>query len=162
MRHLLTWLVVMTLLLGACGGADEGDMGDHGGMGTIDTSSFGRPGDMDAADLTISISTLDTFRFEPAEVAIEKGQTIAFEVTNDGELPHEFVLGTEAFQERHEMGMADAGTELPPDEPYAVGVEPGETKTVAWTFTKSGTFLYGCHVEDHYTDGMVGTIAVEG
>jgi uncharacterized cupredoxin-like copper-binding protein len=74
-------------------------------MGSIDTSAFGEPGEMDMADRTIAVSMFDTFRFEPIELSVEAGETIAFEVRNEGELSHEFALGADAFQEQHEMEM---------------------------------------------------------
>lgn len=168
-RRLLTALVVL-LTLGACGDAPrdespatpaDGGMGDHGGMSSADTSAFGEPADVDMADRTINVSMFDTFSFQPTEVSVKMGETVAFEVTNEGEIPHEFVLGDRAFQEQHEAEMADMGGDLPPDEPFAVSLQPGETKTVAWTFSRMGSFEYACHVAGHYDAGMVGPISVQ-
>jgi uncharacterized cupredoxin-like copper-binding protein len=131
------------------------------GMGSTDTAAFGEPGEVDMADRTIGVSMFDTFRYEPTEISVKAGETVAFEVTNEGKVPHEFVLGDRSFQEQHEAEMAEMGGDLPPDTPYALGVEPGETKTLAWTFTKEGSFTYACHVPGHFAAGMVGTITVE-
>jgi uncharacterized cupredoxin-like copper-binding protein len=153
------------LVLSACQGdvpqtPADGGM-DHAGM-DADTSAFGEPGDIDMADRTIQVSMFDTSRYEPAEVSVELNETIAFEVTNEGELPHEFVLGDRAFQEDHETEMAGMGDELPPDELFAITVQPGDTESLAWTFSEAGTFEYACHVAGHYDAGMVGTISVQG
>jgi uncharacterized cupredoxin-like copper-binding protein len=159
--------VGLLTVLTACGGVDgeggvgaTGGLGDHGG-GHADTSAFGRPAEVDTADRTVHVSMFDTFRYQPEAVSVELNETIAFEVTNEGELPHEFVLGNHAFQKDHEDEMSGMGDELPPDEPYAIGVNPGETKSLAWTFSEQGTFEYACHVVGHYDAGMVGTISVE-
>ena len=168
-QMLLRGSVGIALVLSACADASEdespatpadGGMGDHGGMGSIDTSAFGRPGNVDMADRTIRVSMFDTSSFQPAEISVEMGETIAFEVTNEGELPHEFVLGDQALHEQHEAEMTDMGDVVPPDEPFAVSVQPGEAKTLAWTFSRMGTFEYACHVAGHYDAGMVGPISV--
>lgn len=170
-QKLLAGSVGIILALSACGDAprDEspptpagGGMGDHGEMGSVDTSAFGEPGDIDKADRTIGVSMSDTFTYQPAELSVDMGATIAFEVTNEGELAHEFVLGDRAFQEQHEAEMTDMGGAVPPDEPYAVSVQPGETKSLVWTFSRVGTFEYACHVAGHYGAGMVGPISVQG
>lgn len=157
----------LILVLVACGGGDAGGAagtpdhgGNHGGMGPADTSAFGEPGSVAMADRTVAVSMFDTFRYEPADVTVERNETIAFEVTNEGELPHEFVIGDRAFQADHEEAMTGMGEELLPDEPFAIVVEPGATESLAWTFSEPGTFEYACHVDDHYDGGMVGTISV--
>ena len=58
--------------------------------------------------------------------------------------------------------MSDVGGDPPSDEPFAVSVEPGEAKTVAWTFSQVGAFEYACHVAGHYDAGMFGSISVQG
>ena len=169
-QKVLAGSVGIILALSACADAPQdespatpadGGMGDHGGMGSADTSAFGMPGDVDEADRTIRVSMFDTFYYQPAELSVEMGETIAFEVTNEGEVPHEFVLGDQAFQEEHEAEMTDMGDDLPPDETFALSVQPSETETLAWTFNQAGTFEYACHVIGHYDAGMFGRISVE-
>jgi uncharacterized cupredoxin-like copper-binding protein len=158
------------LVLAACSNATDDPASDgdpsvsstdgSGGMGE-GSFAFGEPGEPDAADRTVRISALDAFRFDPEQVSVAMGETILFEVTNEGELQHEFVIGDEAFQDEHEMEMAGMGDMvMVADEANAFLLEPGETKTLAWTFTVPGTFLYGCHVPGHYSAGMVGSITV--
>nr|MBA2599966.1 cupredoxin domain-containing protein [Actinomycetota bacterium] len=169
-QKLLAASVSIIFALSACGDAPRGEspatpadggMGDHGGMGSADTSAFGMSAEVDEADRTIRVSMVDTFYYQPAEVSVEMGETIAFEVTNEGEAPHEFVLGDGAFQEEHETGMTEMDGELPPDESFALSVQPSGTETLAWTFSKAGTFEYACHVSGHYDAGMFGRIAVQ-
>lgn len=164
-------LVTMSLAPSACGTdapkrpatSPDGDgMADHGTMGAVDTSAFGEPGDADTADLTVPISMFDTFSFQPDEISVRRGDTVAFEVTNEGALSHEFVVGDQLFQEQHEADMPEQGGDLPSDEPFAISVQPGETKSLAWTFTEEGSFTYACHVSGHSIAGMTGTIVVKG
>lgn len=171
MRHWGRVAALVLISLGACGTDEpregsgsptQGGMGDHAGMGGADTSAFGEAADAHMADRTLAVSMFDAFSFEPSEIAVDQGEMIAFEVTNEGEVPHEFVLGDDAFQREHEAEMSDMGSEFPPDEPFAIGVQSGETKTLAWAFTEAGTFEFACHVPGHYLAGMVGTITVAG
>lgn len=163
-------LAVVTVLLAACASSDdspavpgstEGSMSTMPGMDDSMTFTFGEPGDPDSADRTVDVKLLDELRFDPAEIDVEVGETVTFVVTNDGQAPHEFVLGGEDVQDEHEMEMADMGGGLPMDEPNAIALSAGETKSLTWTFTEPGQILYGCHVPGHYLGGMVGTITVE-
>jgi uncharacterized cupredoxin-like copper-binding protein len=148
---------------GASASATDGgmDMDDHGGDGG--EFAFGEPGDPADADRVIEVTTSDDLQFDPSLVSVEMGETIEFQVSNPGTVAHEFVIGDEPFQEAHEDEMAEMeGDMLPPDEVYAIGLEPGETRSIAWTFSADGVVEYGCHVPGHYDAGMVGTVTVEG
>lgn len=164
--------LVMVALVGsltvACGASssfapvDEPASSSDGGMdhgGTESTFSFGSPGDTSQVDRTIEITMLDTMRFDPERIEVMTGETIRFEVSNPGQGPHEFVLGDEAFQIGHGAGMGSASA-LPPDEANSIGLAPGTSKDLLWTFGEPGTVLYGCHVPGHYDAGMVGTVEV--
>lgn len=129
------------------------------GMGNT-TFTFGKPGDPGMADQTIKVSQLDTLRFAPATIDAKVGETVKFVISNTGQLPHEFAIGDMAFQEQHEKEMRAAQGSMSADEPNVVSVMPGESKTVIWTFTRSGAVLYGCHQPGHYAAGMVGEIQV--
>lgn len=166
-------LIVLSLLApvtAACSGsAEDGGEGQASAtqsvmpsmdMGGSQGFTFGRPGDPNEADRTVEISQLDSFAFEPSELEVQMGETVTFEVTNDGETPHEFVLGDEMKQREHESQMQEMGGQMMPDEPNAITVEPGETKSLTWTFTEMGTVQYACHISGHYAQGMVGTITV--
>lgn len=137
------------------GGHDGMDMGEGDG-----SYAFGMPGAENEVDRTIEVEQFDDFRFEPASIEVSVGETIRFDVKNSGIANHEFVLGDAEFQAMHEDEMAEMGTELAPDEPYAIGLEPGTSKSLVWTFTEPVTIEYGCHVPGHYAGGMVGTIEV--
>ena len=43
---------------------------------------------------TIEVSMADTMRFSPEQLTVSAGDVVKFVVTNEGELNHEFVLGT--------------------------------------------------------------------
>jgi len=92
---------------------------------------------------------------------VHAGETVAFKVTNQGALPHEFVIGDATVQAEHEQEMATGGMSGMSDASFAVDVPPGQTTTLVYTFRKPGTLLYGCHVPGHYAGGMQGALVVQ-
>jgi uncharacterized cupredoxin-like copper-binding protein len=88
------------------------------------------------------------------------GVPVTFVVTNAGAIRHEFVLGDAAAQQEHEVAMQSMGGTMAADDPDAIGVDPGVTKELTWTFTQPGEMLAGCHVPGHYPAGMKGVITV--
>lgn len=160
----LTWLAVPLVLSGlvACGGGPSGGGTagghDHGGGDAphMSTEAFGSAGDPDETDRTVAVATLDSLEFDPEELEVEVGDTVTFEVTNEGSTDHEFVIGDAAYQRAH--GPAMEGMEH--DDGNGVFLEPGADGTVTWTFTEPGEVLYACHVNGHYEAGMVGRIDV--
>ena len=110
---------------------------------------------------TIALTATDQFRFVPDRIEVQVGETVAFEVTNSGVLPHEFVIGDVGVQAEHETEMAaHAGMAAMHDKPFAITVPAGKTARLTHTFGEPGTLLYGCHIPGHYAAGMVGTIVV--
>jgi uncharacterized cupredoxin-like copper-binding protein len=107
---------------------------------------------------TIRVNTTDTLRFTPEALAIRAGETIAFEVSNPGALPHEFFIGTAAEQEAHEGEML-SGAPMHA-EPGQVDVPARSTVRLVYTFNQPGSLEYGCHVPGHYSAGMRGTITI--
>ncbi len=122
---------------------------------------FGEPADPADADRVIEIVTDDDFTFTPSEMTIAVGETITFEVTNKGNLAHDFTLGRSDLQDEHDIEMAEMGGMAMADEPNAFMIEPGETKELTWHFTEGGEVLIGCHVPGHYAAGMKAEITVE-
>jgi Cu+-exporting ATPase len=115
-------------------------------------------------DRTILVEAADDLRFTPDAVTVKGGETVAFVIRNTGAVPHEFVVGDEAVQAKHEQEMAagkDGSMTAMGAKPYAVDVPPQATVTLVYTFDKPGRLLFGCHVPGHYAAGMMGTIVVE-
>ena len=78
-----------------------------------------------------------------------------FIVHNTDPIEHELIVGDEATQHIHEVG-----TDALHRGPGAVSVAPGTTAETTYTFPRSGTLLYGCHLPGHWAYGMRGTIAI--
>lgn len=79
------------------------------------------------------------FKFEPAMLTVKAGQPVRVIVSNTGVLEHTFTIT--------DLGV---DTKLP----------VGQTATVEFTSTKSGTFELFCSVPGHREAGMVGTLVV--
>lgn len=107
---------------------------------------------------TIEVLTSDALRFDPTEITVSAGETVRFEVTNDGQTVHEFLIGDEAAQEEFAAEMAEGGGHHATD--AGVTVEPGATETFEYTFDEAGELLAGCHEPGHYEGGMVASISV--
>lgn len=88
------------------------------------------------------------------------GETVRFEVTNEGATRHGFYLGDAEAQEHHAEEMAEMG--MGHDEPNGVSVEPGATETLEYTFGQSGETLAGWHEPGHYEAGLVASMTVAG
>jgi uncharacterized cupredoxin-like copper-binding protein len=126
---------------------------------STDEHPWGREGDPRKASRTITVDMGDDMRFKPAHLEIKAGETVRFVVANKGKLMHEMVIGTEAELAKHaELMRKHPGMEH--EEPYMAHVSPGKREEIAWTFTKAGTFMYGCLIPGHWESGMKGTIVV--
>lgn len=126
---------------------------------SAEEKSFGKPADAKKAARTITVDMSDRMRFTPAALTVKQGDTVKFVVKNSGKVMHEFVLGTmKELKEHSELMKKHPGMEH--DEPYMAHVAPGKTATLAWQFTKSGEFHFGCLLPGHFEAGMIGNINV--
>jgi|SRR5215207_365063 len=108
----------------------------------------------------IDVKLTDNLRIEPASMSVPAGVPVTFVVTNTGAIDHEFFLGDGDAQSDHEEEMAMGG--MTHDEPEGIGLRPGETKELTYTFAEAGMTLAGCHVPGHYDAGMKAQITVGG
>jgi uncharacterized cupredoxin-like copper-binding protein len=121
----------------------------------------GSPSTTAMPDRTVKLTATDQLRFLRARITVKAGQAVAFTVTNTGKLAHEFVIGDQAFQNRHDKEMA--GMTMPmADDADGIGLPAGATKTLVYTFHQPGTLYFACHMPGHYKAGMKGMITVVG
>jgi uncharacterized cupredoxin-like copper-binding protein len=105
---------------------------------------------------------LGHLRFVPAAITVKAGTTVNFILANSDAIDHEFFLGSEEAQKDHGMRMS-GGHMMNGEEMASSGMaEVPATKTVnlTYTFSEPGTLIYGCHIDDHYPQGMKGTVTV--
>ena len=107
----------------------------------------------------IEVALTDSLKVEPAAMSVPAGVPVTFVVTNRGATDHEFYLGDEAAQVAHEAEMIAMGG-MAHDEPNGIGLEPGATEELTYTFPTAGTFIAGCHIAGHYAAGMKALITV--
>lgn len=128
------------VVFAACGGGD----GDDEGAGTL-----GEAADAADADVTIEVIADDPFEFDPTSIEVEAGQTVLFQVTNEGDIDHEFQIGGGAGG--HAGHSMEGHLHLP----------AGESGEMAWSFPEAGEVEFACHIAGHYESGMKGTIVAE-
>jgi uncharacterized cupredoxin-like copper-binding protein len=95
-------------------------------------------------------------RFEPEVLRLEAGQEVTFVITNDDPIDHEFILGDQAVQDRHELGTEAHHGAIPTE----VSVPAGETVHTTVRFDRPGALILGCHLPGHYAYGMRATVVV--
>ena len=108
-----------------------------------------------ASPRTIAV-TMRHSRFAPSHFVIRRGATVRFVITNVDPIDHEFLLGDERVQQRHETGTEPAHGSVPGE----VSVSAGMTAETSYTFSRAGVVLIGCHAPGHYNYGMRGAALV--
>jgi uncharacterized cupredoxin-like copper-binding protein len=116
------------------------------GHGVATTTARGQTG---AEQIAV---TLTEFNVSLAPATLHAGRPYTFIVTNDGTVPHEFVIERpgathEPLVDGDQMAMVE-------------GIEPGESKMLAWTFADPGSYQLACHEPGHYEAGQVLVIEV--
>lgn len=81
------------------------------------------------------------FNFNPSSLTIKKGENIQLTFTNSGAIPHDFALD--------ELGVK---TKVLP---------AGQSETISFTASQSGTFSFYCSVAGHRSAGMEGQLTVQ-
>jgi uncharacterized cupredoxin-like copper-binding protein len=101
--------------------------------------------------------TIEHSAFVPARFDFPAGTTVRFVIHNDDPIDHEFIVGDEAVQRRHEDGTEPQHGKVPGE----VSVPAGATRATTYTFSESGTLIVGCHLPGHYDYGMRAPVTVD-
>ncbi len=120
----------------------------------VSLSLGARSGTLDETQ-TVAV-TVRHSRFVPARFTFPRGTTVRFVITNTDPIDHEFILGDEALQNRHETGSEAAHGAVPGE----VSVPAGGTGETIYTLSRPGVLLIGCHAPGHYAYGMRGWVRV--
>jgi uncharacterized cupredoxin-like copper-binding protein len=108
-----------------------------------------------ASPRTIEV-TMRHSRFGPSHLVVRRGVTVRFVIANVDPIDHEFILGDEGVQRRHETGTEPAHGSVPGE----VSVPAGTVGGTSYTFSRAGIVLIGCHARGHYDYGMRGAVLV--
>ena len=100
---------------------------------------------------TVEVSLME-FAVITSATSFAVGQEYTFNVTNNGEFPHEFVI--EAVGANREPLQADGQSA------EVTVLDPGASGTLTWTFAEPGLYQFACHIRTHYPQGMAVTIRV--
>jgi len=95
-------------------------------------------------------------RFDPTAFEFERGETVRFVIHNADPIDHEFLLGDEVAQDRHERGTHASHGAVPGE----ISVPAGSTRATTYTFTEPGDLIIGCHLPAHYAYGMRADVTV--
>ena len=94
--------------------------------------------------------------FGPAEVVATAGVPFTFVLVNADPIDHEWLVGDDAFHDRHRTGTEPSHGGRPTE----VSVPAGATRTTTVTFRDPGEYRFICHLPGHEAYGMVGTLRV--
>ena len=154
--------LAMAALIGTAAAAFAHGNDDHAkkpGPIKKEQKAWGIAGNAKAAKRSVEFRMSDTMRFTPDRLDVKRGETLKLVIRNEGQMLHEFVLGTKAELDEHAALMVKfPGMEH--DEPYMAHVPPGKTGQIVWTFNRAGDFDFACLIAGHYQAGMVGKIKV--
>ena len=127
---------------------------EHGMLGYIQLVGPGTPtvGTKDNPRI-VWMTMDDTLKFMPDSIAVAKGETIRFVLTNVGKVVHEFQVGP---ADMVATDTVDGVLNVEKDE--LVG---GHTYAVDYTFGGSGPYGFACHEPGHYEAGMKGVISIQ-
>jgi uncharacterized cupredoxin-like copper-binding protein len=95
-------------------------------------------------------------QFEPSQVTVPHGVPVTFVLVNQDPIDHEWLIGDDAFHERHRHGT-EAHHGARPDE---VSIAAETTEETTLTFAEPGTLRYICHIPGHEAYGMVGVLTI--
>jgi uncharacterized cupredoxin-like copper-binding protein len=108
------------------------------------------------------VVTMRHSRFEPAVVRVDPGERVRFVLRNIDPIDHEFILGDDAVQRRHEQGRERRHHGDVPGE-RSVPAGGDAATTYAFPAALDGHVLeFACHLPGHYAYGMHGTVRVSG
>ena len=129
------------------------------GLGLVAVACSSLPASAPATTLAVEVNE---FAYAPAALEVPAGQPVELVLTNSGTLEHDFSIveiplvngASSNGGMDHEMGATEAQPDL------HVAAAAGQSATLKFTPSKSGTYEFICTVEGHKEAGMVGTLVV--
>ena len=147
--QLIPAVLGLTILVAACGSEAQSNSTPDAVEGTA------------TGQRTVEVA-MEDMKFVQAELTVQRGETIDFQFTNNGQVAHDAFVGDNAAQMEHEAVMAEMGaTRDHDDQEAAIVLQPGESGDLSYTFDEAGTYEVGCHQPGHYAAGMKMNVTVE-
>ena len=94
--------------------------------------------------------------FVPAQLVATAGVPFTIVLVNTDPIDHEWLVGDEAFHDRHRTGTEQHHGARPTE----VSVPQGTAVTTTVTFQQPGEYRFICHLPGHEAYGMVGILRV--
>ena len=141
--------------------------------------AIGTKGNKENVDRVIKVVMYDNY-YKPNSFKVNKNETIKFEVTNKGELVHEFNIATKEMHLKHQpemmmmveheilladkidkkkmMEMSKKNPAMAHSHSNSVLLSPGEKAELIWKFSNTVDIEAACNVPGHYDVGMIAKI----
>jgi len=141
--------------------------------------AIGTKGNKENVDRVITVVMYDNY-YKPNSFKVNKNETIKFEVTNKGELVHEFNIATKEMHLKHQpemmmmveneilladkidkkkmMEMSKKNPAMSHSHSNSVLLSPGEKAELIWKFSNTVDLEAACNVPGHYDVGMIAKI----
>jgi plastocyanin len=132
-RRLALGLVVLAVLMAACGDDDAGNGDDDG---------------------TAIAATATNFAFSPDLWTVGAGEEVTLTLTNSADQTHEWVLMSAPIASEADF-TEDAVI-------WEMEAEAGDVATDTFTAPAAGTYQIICALEGHFDSGMHGELVVTG
>jgi uncharacterized cupredoxin-like copper-binding protein len=94
--------------------------------------------------------------FEPSSIRVPAGVPVTFVLKNVDPIDHEWMVGDEAFHERHRTGTEP----FHDTRPNEVTVPALSERRTVLTFATPGLLSYICHLPGHEQYGMSGQLTI--
>jgi uncharacterized cupredoxin-like copper-binding protein len=134
---------------------------DHHEKDDDHASMVGQPMPGVSPDQVIKVSMEDSMRFVVDKpINVRNGEVVKFILTNNGQMNHEFSIGSKSEQMSHQKMMANNPGMMHQDG-SSITVKPGETKEITWEFKGHKEVIFACNIPGHYQAGMHMSTTIE-
>ena len=143
---------------------------------------IGSKGKLSEVDRIIEVKMYDNY-YEPKSFNIKKGETIKFEVINEGNLVHEFNIANAMMHKKHQpemlrmveneilladsidkekmKKMAKIDKSMAHSHSNSVLLVPSEKGSIIWKFDNAVNIEIACNVPGHYDVGMIAKVTLD-
>ena len=143
---------------------------------------IGSKGNENEVSRVIKVIMYDNY-YEPNSFQVKAGETIKFEVTNAGELVHEFNIANKMMHMKHQpemqkmveneillsdsidkdkmKKMAKIDKSMAHSHSNSVLLEPKQKGEIIWKFDNAANIEIACNVPGHYQAGMIAPVDIK-
>ena len=143
---------------------------------------IGSKGNENEVSRVIKVIMYDNY-YEPNSFQVKAGETIKFEVTNAGELVHEFNIANKMMHMKHQpemqkmveseillfdsidknkmKKMAKIDKSMAHSHSNSVLLEPKQKGEIIWKFNNAANIEIACNVPGHYQAGMIAPVDIK-